>query len=201
MRVAVEAGMTIDYAPIPALANGNSAGRGIFYGSGALKRSSRIHALDILGFQSLFAGNGFKENFVAFVQGFESRADDGRVMHKNVLTGILGDEAEALFVVEPLYFSAGHKQFPSCEALLQNKTGRNWKPVASVNQFWKWLITSIRADNKHSSRRRQGEVSETSHFCHLARFEALDSKVRAVGSKSHLPGAVLQLFYKPLTCR
>jgi hypothetical protein len=134
----------------------------------ASKRSRRIHALDVLGFQPLFAGNGFEGNFVAFIQSFESRPDDGRVMHKDILTGILGDEAEAFFVVKPLYFSAGHKQFSSCEALLQNKTGRNWKPVAPASQFWKWLIASIRADNKHSSRRRQEQVSETSHFCHFA---------------------------------
>jgi hypothetical protein len=93
---------------------------GIFV-TGRAESSSRVHTLDFLGFQSLIAGNGFKGNFVAFIQGFKSRANNGRMMHKNVLTGILGDEAEAFFIVEPFYFSAGHKQFPSCEALLQNK--------------------------------------------------------------------------------
>jgi hypothetical protein len=31
-------------------------------------------------------------------------------MQKNILTGILGDEAEPLFIVEPLYFSTCHSQ-------------------------------------------------------------------------------------------
>jgi hypothetical protein len=67
-----------------------------------------LHALDVLCFQTLFTGYDFKGNFIAFVEGFESRPDDGRVMHEDILTGTLGDKPESLFVVEPLNFAASH---------------------------------------------------------------------------------------------
>jgi hypothetical protein len=68
----------------------------------------RSHALDILGFQPFVAGDNIEGNFVSFIQGFESRTRDGRVMHENVLTRILGDKAKPFFVVEPLDFATGH---------------------------------------------------------------------------------------------
>jgi len=69
---------------------------------------SRLHALDIMGFQPFFAGDDLEGNLVAFIQGFESLTRDGRVVHEDILAGILGDEAEPFFVVEPLDFAAGH---------------------------------------------------------------------------------------------
>jgi hypothetical protein len=87
--------------------------------------------LDVLGFQTLFACNDFEGNLIAFIQGFESFAYDTLVMHKNIGTGTLGDEAESLFVVKPLDFAAGHISLPSCEAMLQAKNGRCWKPVCA----------------------------------------------------------------------
>jgi hypothetical protein len=68
----------------------------------------RTHALDILGFKPFVAGYDIEGNFVSFIQGFEPRARDGRVMHKYVLTGILGDEAKPFFIIEPLDFATGH---------------------------------------------------------------------------------------------
>jgi hypothetical protein len=67
-----------------------------------------MRALDVLGFQTFFTGDDFKGNFIAFVESFESRADDGRVMHEDILTGTLGNKPESLFIVEPLDFAAGH---------------------------------------------------------------------------------------------
>ena len=34
--------------------------------------------------------------------------DNGRMMHKHILPGTLGDEPEPFFIVEPLDFAAGH---------------------------------------------------------------------------------------------
>jgi hypothetical protein len=92
------------YMPTPALANGNSPVVE-FLTDWTLRC---LHALDVLGFQPFFAGDNLKGNFIAFVEGFESRADYGRVMHEDILTGTLGDKPESLFIVEPLDFAAGH---------------------------------------------------------------------------------------------
>src|SRR5436190_4703755 len=43
-------------------------------------------------FRSLFAGNDLEGNDVAFLEGFESLADDGRVMHEHILAGFLRSE-------------------------------------------------------------------------------------------------------------
>jgi len=67
-----------------------------------------LHALDVFGFQTFFAGDDLKGHRVALIQCFESLAGYGRVMHENVLTGTLGDEAEPFLVIEPLDFAAGH---------------------------------------------------------------------------------------------
>jgi hypothetical protein len=92
------------------LANENLPPRGIPWGVGPAVR--RRHALDILGFQPFVAGYNFEGHFVAFIQGFKSRANDGRVMHENVLAGTLGDEPEPFFVVKPLNFAASHNKTP-----------------------------------------------------------------------------------------
>jgi hypothetical protein len=92
------------------MANGNSAKRGNCHEQ-ADKTLRRLHALDVLRLQPFVTGDDLERNLVSFVQGFEPTADNGRVMHKNVLPRILGDEAKPFFIVEPLYFSASHKQF------------------------------------------------------------------------------------------
>ena len=69
---------------------------------------AELNALDVLGLQPLFAGDNLEGDFVALIEGFESCSDDGRVMHEDVLTRFLGDEAETFFIVEPLDFAAGH---------------------------------------------------------------------------------------------
>ena len=67
-----------------------------------------LGALNVLGFESLAAFDQLKADGLAFVEGFEAPASDRGVVDEDVLTGILGDEAEALFVVEPFDFAAGH---------------------------------------------------------------------------------------------
>jgi hypothetical protein len=70
--------------------------------------SGPICALDVLRLQAFFAGHGFKGRNFAFVQGFVTRAEDGGMMHKDIPPGIVGDEAETLLIVKPLYFATGH---------------------------------------------------------------------------------------------
>jgi hypothetical protein len=70
------------------------------------------NALDVLGFQSFVARHNVKADFLPFIQGLEAGTHDGRVVNENVLAGILGDEPEPLFVIEPLYFAASHMISP-----------------------------------------------------------------------------------------
>jgi hypothetical protein len=74
------------------------------------QRLRGVQALHVLGFQTFVAGYDFKGDFFAFIEGFESGADDGRVMHKDVLARTLGDKAEPFLVIEPLYFATSHIQ-------------------------------------------------------------------------------------------
>jgi hypothetical protein len=69
-----------------------------------------MQALHVLGFQAFVAGYDFKGDFLAFIEGFKPGAEDGRVMHENVLAGTLGDKAKPFLVIEPLYFAASHIQ-------------------------------------------------------------------------------------------
>jgi hypothetical protein len=91
----------------PALANGNPACVE-FLTDRTLRTLRYLQALDVLGFQPFFADDNLKGNFITFVESFESRADDGRVMHEDILAGTLGDKPESLFIVEPLNFAASH---------------------------------------------------------------------------------------------
>jgi hypothetical protein len=72
----------------------------------------RVMPLDVLSFKSLVARDDVEGDFLAFEQGFETAAHDGRMMYENVLTGRLSDETEAFFVVEPLYFATSHSFSP-----------------------------------------------------------------------------------------
>jgi hypothetical protein len=70
--------------------------------------SGRLGALDVLRLQAPIAGNGFKGHVFAFVQGLVATTKDGGVVHKDILPGVLDNEAETLFVVKPLYFATCH---------------------------------------------------------------------------------------------
>src|SRR5258708_26625944 len=65
--------------------------------------------LDVLGFWTFVAGDDVEVDIFPFVQDFETGSDDRRVMHKNILSCILGDEAEPFFIIPPFHFATGHK--------------------------------------------------------------------------------------------
>ena len=75
------------------------------------RRSGWVDALDVLGFQPFVAGRDFEGNRFSLIQGFITLTQDGGVMNKNILSRILGNKAEAFFVVEPFHFAAGHNCF------------------------------------------------------------------------------------------
>jgi hypothetical protein len=102
-------GMDTNYLPFPARANENRR-RGMTRPDTLQARLRGREALHVLGLQTLVAGYDLKRDFFAFIESFESGADDGRVMHEDVLAGPLGDKAEPFFVIEPLYFAASHIQ-------------------------------------------------------------------------------------------
>jgi len=64
--------------------------------------------MNILGFKSLVARDDVEGDFFTFIQRLKSGPSNGRVVHENVLTGILGDETETFLVIEPLYFATSH---------------------------------------------------------------------------------------------
>jgi len=108
MRAADVSGMDTNYPPFPALANENC--RREIVNLARCKPLRGLEALHVLGFQPFVAGYDLKRDFFAFVERFESGADDGRVMHKDVLARTLGDKAKPFFVIEPLYFATSHIQ-------------------------------------------------------------------------------------------
>src|SRR6267378_3495735 len=67
-----------------------------------------LNSLDILGFRPLVTADDIKTHFFPFVQGLEARAENGSVMHKHILTRVLSNETEPLFIVEPFNFTTGH---------------------------------------------------------------------------------------------
>lgn len=71
--------------------------------------SLRSLPLDVLSFEPFRAFNDLEIDNFPFVQSFEAIAKDGRMVNEHVFTGILSNEAESLFVVEPLDFAAGHR--------------------------------------------------------------------------------------------
>jgi len=100
--------MDTNYLPFPALANENC--RREIIGPDARQALRGLDALHVLGFQTLVAGHDLKRDFFAFIESLESGANDGRVMHKDVLARTLGYKAEPFFVIEPLYFATSHIQ-------------------------------------------------------------------------------------------
>src|SRR5690242_11773763 len=81
------------------------------------RRSGWIGALHVLRLQAFVAGDRLKGHGLPLVQGFIAGTQNGRVMHKYILPGFLGDKTKTLLVIEPLYFAAGHNSAPLiCEA-------------------------------------------------------------------------------------
>jgi len=108
-----------------------------------------MEALHVLGFQTFVAGYDFEGDFFAFVERLESSADYGRVMHKDVLAGTLGDKAKPFFVVEPLYFATSHIQLLTVLRLpLKIKTDTTGKQLMSANYFRKQFMTQFGASVK-----------------------------------------------------
>lgn len=65
-------------------------------------------SLDVLGFESFITGDDFEANFFPFIQCLEALSGNLRMMHKDILAGILGNEAKPFFVIEPFYLTTGH---------------------------------------------------------------------------------------------
>src|ERR1043166_3348109 len=70
-------------------------------------RYSARWALDILGLRAFVACDNIEGHFIAFIEHLETATEDGSMVHKHVLAGILSDESEALFIVPPFYFATG----------------------------------------------------------------------------------------------
>src|SRR5437016_3723228 len=49
---------------------------------------------------------------VTLIENFKPPTENRSVMHEYILSRILGDEAEAFFIVPPFYFAAGHSLSP-----------------------------------------------------------------------------------------
>jgi hypothetical protein len=97
-----------------------------------------MQALHVLGLQTFVAGYDFEGDFFAFVESLESSADNGRVMHKDVLARTLGYKAEPFFVIEPLYFATSHIQLLTfSEVAAQNKNGHHEEQLMSANYFFR----------------------------------------------------------------
>ena len=73
-----------------------------------------LDALDVLGLGSLVTADDFEADFFALVEGFEAGTEDARVMHEYILTGVLGNETEPFFVIEPFDFTARHMCLLRC---------------------------------------------------------------------------------------
>src|SRR5215217_513313 len=75
---------------------------------------------NVLSLQALGAPGDIELHLLAFGQGAEAVRLDGRVVAEQVLApAVLGDEAEALRIVEPLHGTGCH-----CLVLLSSRTGR-----------------------------------------------------------------------------
>lgn len=64
--------------------------------------------LDVLGFWTFVAGHDVEHNQISWMEGFMAFSQDGRVMQKNVLSSLLGDEAIAALFIPPFNFSTRH---------------------------------------------------------------------------------------------
>jgi hypothetical protein len=114
-----------------------------------------LNALDVLGLQPFIAADNVKGDFVAFIEGLEPRAHDGRMMHKDILPGILSDEAKPLFIIEPLDFATGHKLLLIFEASSKNEKDTAKQPCQK--SLWETTHASVPAKNIEKWGIRQGK--------------------------------------------
>ena len=99
-----------------------------------------MHALNVLGFQPFVADDDIEGDIVALIQGFESRADNGRMMHKHVLPGILGDEPKPFFIIEPLDFATGHNLLLTSRGATLKAKRTRLKSSRACNHFSETLM-------------------------------------------------------------
>lgn len=71
-----------------------------------------MSALNLFGLWALVAGDDLEYDLFPFVQRFESVAQNCRVMHKNILPGILSDKSKTLRIIPPFYFATRHISSP-----------------------------------------------------------------------------------------
>jgi hypothetical protein len=76
--------------------------------------NSGLKALDVLSFGAFIAINELVTDLISFAQRLIAGANDGRVMNKNVLSGLTGYETPTTFIIEPFYLSTGHTFFLPC---------------------------------------------------------------------------------------
>jgi hypothetical protein len=75
----------------------------------------------VRSFQSLIGLGDFEFDAIAFVESFEAFSANRGKVNKNILaTFILGNKAEALFIIEPLDYTLSHKTFSPDDGMEQN---------------------------------------------------------------------------------
>jgi hypothetical protein len=72
------------------------------------KMISGMNPLNILRLGAFIAADDIEADFLAFVEGLEAGTENGSVMDENILSRVLGDEPEPLFIIEPFDFATGH---------------------------------------------------------------------------------------------
>ena len=71
-------------------------------------RSDSVCALDVLGFEPLFARDNIEGDFVALVESFKTLTHNRGMMDEDVLARVLSNEAKPSLIIEPFYFATGH---------------------------------------------------------------------------------------------
>src|SRR5687768_8503143 len=81
--------------------------------------TSAAQLRDVLGGRTLLALHDVELDALAFGEGLEATALDGRVVDEAVLLAVLGrDETKALRVIEPLHFAGRTHSVPLIKKLL-----------------------------------------------------------------------------------
>ena len=73
----------------------------------------RTRALDIHSFGAFLPIHEFKIDQFTFMKSLIAFALDARMVDKNILSGFLGNEAKAPFIIKPLDLATRHKLAPS----------------------------------------------------------------------------------------
>src|ERR1041384_6179559 len=69
-----------------------------------------MRALHVLSFWTFFPRHNLEDDFFTFVQRLEAFPHDRRVVDKDILPAVLGNEAKPLFIVPPFDFAFSHKR-------------------------------------------------------------------------------------------